>query len=263
MSRIAVVERNILRLGIHELQARRGAAQGGHRRGGAAGALVRRRARARLRERGARRHRPRASDAVNILLVNWQDRENPQAGGAEIHLFEIFGRLAARGHRVRLVCSGWRGAASPDPARRHRGPAHRRPAQLRAAGARRGAARAAGGAPRHRGRGHQQAPAVPGRDDRASVLRDRPPSVRRDGVPGGARGRWPPRSGWRSGRCRAAYRRAGFHAISESTRDDLVARGVARRADPGDPSGGGHRSLHARARRAAVRPRRPSCTLDG
>ena len=44
-------------------------------------------------------------------MVNWQDRENPQAGGAEIHLFEIFGRLAARGHRVRLVCSGWPGAA--------------------------------------------------------------------------------------------------------------------------------------------------------
>ena len=47
---------------------------------------------------------------VNILLVNWQDRANPQAGGAEIHLFEIFGRLAAAGHRVRLVCSGWTGA---------------------------------------------------------------------------------------------------------------------------------------------------------
>jgi glycosyltransferase involved in cell wall biosynthesis len=47
---------------------------------------------------------------VNILLVNWQDRENPQAGGAEIHLFEIFSRLATRGHRVRLVCSGWNGA---------------------------------------------------------------------------------------------------------------------------------------------------------
>ena len=40
---------------------------------------------------------------MNLLLVNWQDLENPQAGGAEIHLFEIFGRLAARGHRVRLV----------------------------------------------------------------------------------------------------------------------------------------------------------------
>jgi glycosyltransferase involved in cell wall biosynthesis len=48
---------------------------------------------------------------MNILLVNWQDRANPDAGGAEIHLFEIFGRLAARGHRVRLVCSGWEGAA--------------------------------------------------------------------------------------------------------------------------------------------------------
>jgi glycosyltransferase involved in cell wall biosynthesis len=47
---------------------------------------------------------------VNILLVNWQDRENPQAGGAEVHLFEIFSRIAARGHRVRLVCSGWSGA---------------------------------------------------------------------------------------------------------------------------------------------------------
>jgi glycosyltransferase involved in cell wall biosynthesis len=48
---------------------------------------------------------------VNILLVNWQDRLNPQAGGAEVHLFEVFTRLAARGHRVRLVCSGWEGAA--------------------------------------------------------------------------------------------------------------------------------------------------------
>jgi hypothetical protein len=23
---------------------------------------------------------------LRILLINWQDRENPQAGGAEIHL---------------------------------------------------------------------------------------------------------------------------------------------------------------------------------
>ncbi|MEO8452404.1 MAG: glycosyltransferase family 4 protein, partial [Gemmatimonadota bacterium] len=44
---------------------------------------------------------------MRILLVNWQDRENPQAGGAEIHLFELFRRLAASGHEVRLVCSGW------------------------------------------------------------------------------------------------------------------------------------------------------------
>jgi len=44
---------------------------------------------------------------VRILLVNWQDRENPLAGGAEIHLHETFGRLAARGHEVRLLCGGW------------------------------------------------------------------------------------------------------------------------------------------------------------
>jgi glycosyltransferase involved in cell wall biosynthesis len=44
---------------------------------------------------------------VRILLVNWQDRENPLAGGAEIHLHEIFGRLAAKGHTVRLLCGGW------------------------------------------------------------------------------------------------------------------------------------------------------------
>jgi glycosyltransferase involved in cell wall biosynthesis len=47
---------------------------------------------------------------VRVLLVNWQDRENPQAGGAEIHLHEIFGRLASSGFEVTLLCSGWRGA---------------------------------------------------------------------------------------------------------------------------------------------------------
>jgi glycosyltransferase involved in cell wall biosynthesis len=47
---------------------------------------------------------------VKILLVNWQDRDNPQAGGAEIHLHEIFGRLAKKGHRVDLLCGGWPGS---------------------------------------------------------------------------------------------------------------------------------------------------------
>jgi glycosyltransferase involved in cell wall biosynthesis len=46
---------------------------------------------------------------VRILLVNWQDRENPQAGGAEIHLHEIFGRLAEAGHEITLLCGGWPG----------------------------------------------------------------------------------------------------------------------------------------------------------
>jgi glycosyltransferase involved in cell wall biosynthesis len=48
---------------------------------------------------------------VRLLLVNWQCRDNPQAGGAEIHMHEIFGRLAARGHDVTLLCGGWPGCA--------------------------------------------------------------------------------------------------------------------------------------------------------
>jgi glycosyltransferase involved in cell wall biosynthesis len=44
---------------------------------------------------------------VRILLVNWQDRTNPKAGGAEVHLHEIFGRLAGAGHEVHLLCSGF------------------------------------------------------------------------------------------------------------------------------------------------------------
>ena len=47
---------------------------------------------------------------LNVLVVNWMDRENPLGGGAELHLHETFGRLAARGHRVTLLASGWSGA---------------------------------------------------------------------------------------------------------------------------------------------------------
>lgn len=46
---------------------------------------------------------------LRIVVVNWQCRENPLAGGAEIHLHEIFGRLAAAGHAVTLLCGGWPG----------------------------------------------------------------------------------------------------------------------------------------------------------
>lgn len=48
---------------------------------------------------------------MRILVVNWNDRENPHSGGAEVHLHEIFGRVAARGHRVDLLASGWSGAS--------------------------------------------------------------------------------------------------------------------------------------------------------
>ncbi len=43
-------------------------------------------------------------------MVNWLDRANPQAGGAEIHLHEVFSRLASRGHDVHLLCSRYPGS---------------------------------------------------------------------------------------------------------------------------------------------------------
>lgn len=48
---------------------------------------------------------------MHILILNWQDRTHPQAGGAEVHLHEIFGRIAAMGHRVTLFCCRYDGAA--------------------------------------------------------------------------------------------------------------------------------------------------------
>jgi glycosyltransferase involved in cell wall biosynthesis len=51
------------------------------------------------------------TDRLRILVVNWLDRENPQSGGAETHLHEVFGRLAARGHQVTALVSGWAGCA--------------------------------------------------------------------------------------------------------------------------------------------------------
>lgn len=51
----------------------------------------------------------RAGFPLRILVVNWQDLANPHAGGAEIHLHESFRRMAARGHEVHLLCSGFPG----------------------------------------------------------------------------------------------------------------------------------------------------------
>lgn len=47
---------------------------------------------------------------MHLLLFNWQDRTHPQAGGAEVHLHEIFGRIAGQGHRVTLYCCAHDGA---------------------------------------------------------------------------------------------------------------------------------------------------------
>ena len=163
---------------------------------------------------------------MNILAVNWQDLENPHAGGAEIHFFEIFGRLAEAGHRMRLVCSGWAGAP------------------------RRAAIR---GIEVHR-TGGRNSFALLGRGAvRRAIAEERPDIVVEDinklplflasttdlpfcvlvphlfGETAFQEAPWPMAATvWLGERPLArAYRRAGFHAISESTRDDLVARGVA------------------------------------
>jgi glycosyltransferase involved in cell wall biosynthesis len=47
----------------------------------------------------------------HVLVLNERDLDNPRAGGAEIHLFEIFGRLAAAGDRVTMLCAGFSGGA--------------------------------------------------------------------------------------------------------------------------------------------------------
>lgn len=52
-----------------------------------------------------------STSPMRIAVVNWQCRDNPLAGGAEIHLHEIFGRLVDKGHHVTLLCGGWPGCA--------------------------------------------------------------------------------------------------------------------------------------------------------
>lgn len=57
-----------------------------------------------------------AERPLRILVVNWLDRANPKAGGAEEHLHQIFGRIAARGNDVTVLVSGWAGGATQDEA---------------------------------------------------------------------------------------------------------------------------------------------------
>ncbi len=54
---------------------------------------------------------------MRILALNWQDRSNPQAGGAEVHLEELLSRLVARGHEATLLCSGYKNGASEETIR--------------------------------------------------------------------------------------------------------------------------------------------------
>ena len=164
---------------------------------------------------------------MRILLVNWNDRENPHAGGAEIHLHELFGRIATRGHEVHLVTSGWPGCAPH---------AVVDGIQVRRIGGRHSFA------VRGRGAVHRALREMPFDvvvEDINKVPLFLPPLTRLPfvaivphlfGTTAFAEASAPLATivwaaevpiPW-------VYRRAGFHAISESTADDLVRRGVPR-----------------------------------
>src|SRR5262249_28965194 len=57
------------------------------------------------------RHRGGApvSAGLRLLVVNWRDPEHPEAGGAETHLHEILKRAVSAGHAVTWLASGFPG----------------------------------------------------------------------------------------------------------------------------------------------------------
>ena len=164
---------------------------------------------------------------MRLLVVNWQDADNPQAGGAEIHLHEIFGRLARRGHEVTLLCGGWPGAApsvTSDGMQIHRvGTRHTFPFLAR--------------------RYYASGLAARGEHVLIEDINKVPLFTTRWGAPkvmalvphlfGGTAFQEAPAplaaAVWLAERpLAAAYRGTPFEAISESTADDLAARGIPR-----------------------------------
>jgi len=162
---------------------------------------------------------------VKILLVNWNDRQNPQAGGAEIHLHELFGRVAGWGHRVDLIASGWPGCA---PTTELDG------LQVQRVGGRHSFALQARGAVRRALRRTSYDIVVEDVNKLPLYL----PTLTRlpfvaivphlFGTTAFVEASAPiAATVWATELAIPfVYRRAGFHAISESTRDDLVQRGV-------------------------------------
>lgn len=165
---------------------------------------------------------------MKLVAVNWQDLENPLGGGAETHLHEILERLARYGHEVLLLCGGWPGC--PPRATRNGVEIHRvGTRQTFALRARRYWERhlAARGCDllyedinkmplfTTRWSGSQRVVAVVPHLFGAAAFQELNPILAS--------------AVWLSERpIPWMYRQVPFHAISESTADDLVARGVSR-----------------------------------
>ena len=164
---------------------------------------------------------------MKILVVNWNDRDNPQAGGAEIHLHALFGRLAGWGHQVDLIASGWPGAAprAELDGIRVRRVGGRHSFAVRARGAVRRAL--AEGTPDIVVEDINKLPLFLPTLTRLPFVAIVPHLF---GTTAFAEASWPVAAAvWAAEQpLPRLYRRATFHAISDSTRDDLAARGVPR-----------------------------------
>jgi len=53
---------------------------------------------------------------LHVVALNWRDLKNPRAGGAEVHLEEILAYLGRHGHRCTLLTSGFPGGARQEDA---------------------------------------------------------------------------------------------------------------------------------------------------
>lgn len=57
------------------------------------------------------------AEPARVLILNERDPCHPRAGGAETHVYEIFGRLAERGWAVTHLAAGFRGGAARERVR--------------------------------------------------------------------------------------------------------------------------------------------------
>jgi len=167
------------------------------------------------------------ADRGRILILNERDPRNPRSGGAEAHVWEIFGRFAERGYEVSALAASFRGSASRervDGIDVHRlGPPG--PSYLRAA------ARVVSGT--RRGRVDLLVECLNKLPFYAPLFSRKPVLAICHHLFGEAafeQVSWPVAATvWLAERpIPWVHRRSAFLAISESSREDLVRRGVAR-----------------------------------
>ena len=162
---------------------------------------------------------------MRVLILNERDAEHPRAGGAEIHLGEIFRRLVERGLEVTLACSSFQNAPRLD---------HHQGLEVQRLGALPGYyPRAAWLCARETRRGHfdvvvdclNKFPFLSPAYSRAPVLAL---CHHLFGATAFRQVAWPVATAvWSAERLiPLVYSRTRFATISESSRDDLVNRGI-------------------------------------